>query len=247
MASRSVWYDKAIEYWTAVVPLTDLFHVVSTSMHDPPLYSFLLNLWFMIGIDELWARLPAFYASMIALAGILHIGRKYYGWKVGLVAGLFFAISAADIRYAQEIGQYSLMICLTVWNFHFLLRATQQRKLYDWLLWGGTAALSLYSHYGSAIIIFTTSATALCYLVYRRHWQAIAYQVTTGIVVILSLIPIFVFIMPTQMSRLGAEPLAINFREFVAISSRILAFPIVSMGAFIFGLGQPTRFGPLLC
>jgi hypothetical protein len=55
---RSLWYDEAVEYLTASVPLGSLAEAVVTANYQPPLYSYLLHLWLGVSI----ASYPSGYA-----------------------------------------------------------------------------------------------------------------------------------------------------------------------------------------
>lgn len=211
-AERPLWFDESIEYWMAAVRLPLIAQAVARATHDPPLYSYLLHFWMKAGINEFWLRLPSLIASMLSVTGIILLGQMLYGRLDGLIAGLILAVSAADIRYAQEVGQYSMMVCLTTWNLLFLYKAIRQKRWLWWGLWGLTALLNIYSHYGAAIVILATSATVLLYHLWQRNWQQIKRQVAIGIIAILLLLPLVVFIIPNQLGRLGAttQPVALS-------------------------------------
>ena len=161
--SRPLWFDESIEYWMAAVRWPLIAQNVAQATHDPPLYSYFLHFWMRGGINEFWLRLPSLFASMLSVAGVLYLGCSLSGRKVGLLAGLILAVSAADVRYAQEVGQYALVVCFTTWNLIFLYKAVHQNRWLWWCLWGLTALLNIYSHYGATIVILATSSIVLLY------------------------------------------------------------------------------------
>ncbi len=212
LSNRPLWFDESIEYWMAVVKWPLIAQSVAQATHDPPLYSYLLHGWMRGGIDEFWLRLPSFWASLLSIAGVIYLGRTLVGRAVGLIAGLILAVSAADVRYAQEVGQYALIVCLTTWNLIFLYKAVSQRKWLWWSLWGLTALLNIYSHYGATIVILATASTILLYHVWHREWQQVWRHIFTGTTVVILVLPLLLFIIPQQMGRLGAttQPIALS-------------------------------------
>lgn len=227
LGARSLWFDESIEYWMAVVPLGEIHRAIAAATHDPPLYSYLLHGWLQLGIQELWLRLPSFYFSLFAVVGVVSLARLWFDKKAALLAGLFLALSAADVRYAQEVGQYSLMVCLAVWNIIFLTRAAQRNRWRDWLAWGGIALVSVYTHYGSAILLLSVALPVLLSLGVRRRWRAVWRQVAVGTAVALALLPLVLIIIPQQLGRLGAAPLPVGLNQLLQTSSQMLAFFVV--------------------
>ncbi len=224
--SRSIWLDEAIEYWTANVPRSEIFLSVATTIHDPPFYTLFLHYWLKFGGSALWLRLPALFTSLIGLAGIMRLSCKFYNCRVGVIAGLFFAVSSAEIRYAQEVGQYSLMVCLVVWNLYFLLSALRDNKWRNWIGWGLTASLGLYTHYGLVIASATMAASAFIYLLVQRKWPILIRLLVSGIAVIVSVVPIVLLIIPTQLNRLGAASQPFFGYEIINTTMRMLVFQV---------------------
>lgn len=212
LGDRPLWFDESIEYWMAVVKWPLIAQSVAQATHDPPLYSYLLHIWIRGGIDEFWLRLPSFWTSLLSIAGVIYLGRTFGGRTVGLIAGLLLAVSAADVRYAQEVGQYALIVCITTWNLIFLYKATNQRKWQWWSLWGLTSLLNIYSHYGATIVTLATASTILLYHIWHRDWQQVWRHILMGSAVVILLLPLMLFIIPQQLGRLGAttQPLALS-------------------------------------
>ena len=234
LGSRTLWFDESIEYWMAQRPLSELYLEVSNATHDPPLYSYLLHGWQLLGIQEFWLRLPALYASMLGIAGTAVLATRAFNRRTGLVAALLLMLAAADIRYAQEAGQYALMICLVAWNLLFLYLACRQDGRWRWwLLWGATAVLSVYTHYGTALVILASSMMALLQLAYRRRWAAVGKLVGVGVLAISFILPLVLIVVPRQIDRLGATPHPFGLREFALISARILVFQFLGNEAIL--------------
>lgn len=227
-ADSPLWFDESIEYWMASVPLASVAQNVAQSTHDPPLYSYFLHFWMAGGIDEFWLRVPSLIASLFSIAGMIYLGRMLSGRLVGLLAGILITVSAADVLYAHEVGQYSLMVCLTTWNLIFLYKAMQTDRWLWWGLWGFTGLLNIYSHYGAAIVIFATAVTTLIYHLWQQQWQKARHQIIIGAVVLLLLLPLILIIIPQQLGRLGATTLPFSYVEFGRTGVLMLLFHFAS-------------------
>jgi uncharacterized membrane protein len=224
---RSLWFDEAIEYWVSTAPFAEIHETVSTLTHDPPLYSYLLRVWKMIGRQAFWLRLPSLFSSMIGLSALMRLGYVSLGRVGALFVGLLVAWSAADVRYAQEVGQYAPMTALLSLNLLFLFALRRRSSLRIWILWGVTAVLSIYMHYGAVVIIAATSLIWLLRSWLARDWKALKQQLIVGGCAILLLLPLPAFIVPAQMGRFSSlstpiVPVAVT--EFFRRSNEILLF-----------------------
>lgn len=224
LADRALWFDESIEYWMAVVRWPLIAQAVSQATHDPPFYSYLLHFWMRGGINEFWLRLPSLFASLLSIAGVIYLGRNLSGRKVGLAAGLLLAVSAADIRYAQEVGQYAMVVCFATWNLIFLYKAVDQKRWLWWCLWGATALLSIYNHYGATIVLLATSAVILLYHLWTREWPQVWRHILVGTAVLILLLPLVLFVIPQQLGRLGATTQPIALANLWQISWLIIIF-----------------------
>lgn len=232
--ARPLWFDEAIEYWMSAAPFAEVHLAVAEATHDPPFYSYLLHLWRLTGIQDFWLRLPSLAFSLFGVAGVIRLGELTGGRAVGLLAGLLLTVSAADVRYAQEVGQYSMLVCLVSWNALFLLQAHAHNRWRWWLLWGATAGVGLYSHYGMAIAVFALAATVIALNLRRRRWTAVWRHALTGGGVLLLLLPLFLIIIPRQLGRLGASAQPVSLADLLAVSNRILAFQLLGNEAVFF-------------
>jgi uncharacterized membrane protein len=228
LAERPLWFDEAIEYRMAVTPLAEVYRAVTQSTHDPPLYSYLLHSWLRLGLDEFWLRIPSLIFSLLSVAGLLALGRFTSGRLVALTAGLLLAVAAADIRYAQEVGQYSMMVCLLTFSLLWLYKAQRNNQWRWWLLWSGVALISLYTHYGVVIFILATAVAFLLYHVWRRQWTAVWRQVVSGGLAVLLTAPLVLVIIPQQLGRLGAQPQPFDLTRSLSISAQILEFQFLT-------------------
>jgi hypothetical protein len=162
LGARSLWFDEASEYWVATAPLTQISHFVSVGSGDPPLYSFLLHFWMKLGTGEIWLRSLALFASVAGVIGVMVLGRRVGGFPTAVAAGLLAAVNPPDIRYAQEVGQYALMLGTLAWSL-VALHGLWNNGGWKWVLaWALTAFLASTAYYAAA---FTVGVPLGCALV----------------------------------------------------------------------------------
>jgi uncharacterized membrane protein len=237
--ARSLWFDEAIEYWMASVPIKEIHQAVANATHDPPLYSYFLHFWMSLGFNEFFLRIPSLYASMLSIAGIALLSRRLFNRTTAIIAVILLGVSAADIRYAQETGQYSLMVCLNTFNLLFLYQAHKKNSWHSWTIWGFSSLLSIYTHYGSTIIILATASTFLFYNIWQRNWEAAKKHIITGIITVSLVLPLMIFVVPFQLDRLGATRHPIDLKQFLSISSQIITFHWLGNQQILFGWPWP--------
>jgi uncharacterized membrane protein len=228
LGERTLWLDEAIEYRVAMFPLAEIHQAVATTTHDPPLYSYLLHLWLRGGLDEFWLRIPSLIFSLFSIAGVMAIGRFTAGPLAALTAGLLLAASAADVRYAQEVGQYSLLVALVTGALLSLYQAQRANQWRWWLAWGGIAVIGLYSHYGAAVFIGATAVAFLLHHLVQRNWQAVWRQSVSGGLAVLLTVPLVLVVIPQQLGRLGSQPQPFSLSGLLRISAQILDFQFLT-------------------
>lgn len=79
-----------------------------------PFYLSALSLW-LVGPTELAARLPSYYASVVSVALAAALGRRLYGWRSGLLAGLLLAASPFAILFAVTAFIDPLLTAAGLW------------------------------------------------------------------------------------------------------------------------------------
>jgi uncharacterized membrane protein len=156
LGSESIWYD---ELWAVRIARMEPLEIVRASLGDnnPPLYYLGLHYWMLLaGDSELAIRLPSAIASALAVPVIYGIGRLLFGRTAGLMAASILALSAYQVRYAQEARGYALLVFLGLASFYFLLRLLDDGKRSRVTIAGYVAstALLMYTHvYGVLLVV----------------------------------------------------------------------------------------------
>lgn len=212
--ARSLWFDEAVEYWGAVVALERVGESVQL-VYQPPLYSYLLHFWLFLGDSALWMRMPSVLLSVLAVLGTMLWVECLAGIRGASIAGILFAMLPPAIRYAQEVGEYALMLCAVAWALYALECARRSPGWRWWGFWGFCAVMACYSHYGAIIPIGATAAWTFGGNLVRREVRNAGYSAITGGLVALACLPLVIGLLPQQITRQQGE-----------LSQRVWAMPL---------------------
>jgi len=209
LGSGSVWLDEANEYWTASKNFSQLFDQTRFTNLDPPLYTYFLHFWSMLGMSESFLRFPSLVFSLIGVTGAMAVGNKLGGKQAGLLAGFFVAISPTDIRYAQEIGQYAWMLSSIFWIYYVLLRISEQDDP-GWsfyLAWLGLALIGTYTFYGVFFAIVIPFGMQFLFDLLARNWRGLTKKALILLAYGICLLPLIILYLPYQMGWALGKPL----------------------------------------
>ncbi|HEX8785492.1 MAG TPA: glycosyltransferase family 39 protein, partial [Telluria sp.] len=131
LASRSLWLDETYSAWFAARPLHELWTRVPLYETHPPFYYTLLKTWIaLFGNGEAAMRSLSVLASVLTVlliplgARLARLGAK--AERIAMLAGLFLAMNAASIQYAQQARPYAIQAlagALAVFCSAMLVRA----------------------------------------------------------------------------------------------------------------------------
>jgi mannosyltransferase len=203
-ADRSLWFDEAFEYLSSQVDLGQINAMVLKSF-QPPLYSYVLHAWLQLGSSELWLRLLSALLSVMGVAGVMLLGRRLIGPAGGLLAGLILAGLPGDIRYAQEVAEYAMVVCLIIWSLVCLERAVGTNLWRWWWSWALVGGLAVYTHYGAGIIVISSGLAVFAARLWGRQWGALGRQVGVTAALALACLPLAWFFLREQLKLLAAE------------------------------------------
>lgn len=108
-----LWQDELFSfYWSQLTP----GFMLGTGAHiepTPPTYYILLHAWMrLVGASAITARLPSVIFSAATAPVVYAIGRQLLDRRTALLAGVFAALDALAVMYAQEARSYALFALL---------------------------------------------------------------------------------------------------------------------------------------
>lgn len=100
------------------------------------LYYYLIHYWTAaFGHSLLVIRIPTVLAMAGAAAFVALTGRKLFGARTGLVAGVLFALIPSVSRYAQEVRGYAFVVFFAAAATYLLMRALERPTTWPWVLY----------------------------------------------------------------------------------------------------------------
>ena len=81
------------------------------------------------------------------------VARKFTGVTWSLAAAALLAFNPTHVFYSQEARSYSLAILLVLLSTYFFVRAVEDGRMRDWVLWTVISAAAFYSHDFAALVL----------------------------------------------------------------------------------------------
>ena len=247
LGNHSMWFDEGLEFWVAKAPLGELLPTIRAGILDPPLYSVMLHYWMGLGTQEIMLRFLSIALSMLMVSSLMLAAKRWLGVFAGLSVGLIVTVSASQIYYAQEIGQYALMSLALVINLLALERALHTGMRRAWWIWAGAAILCVYSYYGAAISVAAVVFASALELIMRRQWRQLAQLAIASAGVVLICAPLALFFIPMQLPRGPGNGVIVarlssflnEVRGLIEASKHVIQFQVVGSGSPAFGREIP--------
>ncbi|WP_231933609.1 glycosyltransferase family 39 protein [Micromonospora coxensis] len=160
------WRDELASWSAATRSLPDLFRLTGTVDAATGPYYLLLHGWVRLAGDSPAAlRLPSALA-MAAAAGLTAVlGRRLFGARAGLLAGLLLAVLPGTSRYAQEARPYALATLFAVLATLLLVRALDRPGRARWAGYAAAVAALGLTH---LLALTLLAAHAVVVLAARR-------------------------------------------------------------------------------
>ncbi|WP_416983123.1 glycosyltransferase family 39 protein [Streptomyces sp. T028] len=169
-----MWRDEAVTFEVArrsVPQIWRLLHGVD-AVHG--LYYLLMHAVLAVRPGETALRLPSVGAAALAAGLVAALGARLARPRVGLWAGLLYAVTPLIGHYAQEGRSYAVVCAGAAWATLLLVRALQGRS---WWPYGVVLALTCLLHELAVLLVPAHAVTLLYARVGKRagvRWAAAA-------------------------------------------------------------------------
>lgn len=154
LGAKSLWFDEPLTVALARIswPSFIRFWRDGEAAYQGA-YFLLMRGWLRLGDSEAWIRLPSALFAIASVPLIYILARRLAGDKAALAAAALLAFSPTDVYYSQEARGYTLTILLVLLSAWFFVRAVEENRERDWLLWTVFSALAVYSHFFAALVL----------------------------------------------------------------------------------------------
>ena len=185
---------------TAENSLGNALSALAGNPEHPPLYYLLMRFCLQLFQVPVAARWLAVGLGLLLLPAVYWLCQELFGSAaVGWSAIALIAVSPFHVLIAQEARQYTLWALLAVVSSAFLLRSLRQNSWQQWIAYGVTAALGMYSHLFFLWVLLTHGLYVL--LVEHRITQRLLRYLVVSVGVGVAFVP-WVWVVVTQLSRL---------------------------------------------
>lgn len=169
LADRSLWYDEIAAANNSSGTLTETLSNTQQNNSSPILYPVLLNIIESVDSSPAALRLPSAIASVLVILVILALPRVGIEKRVAFIAALLLTFSASQIRYAQEVREYSLSVLVAsmmLYSCFAYLKDTNRRYIFCAVLFFAPLVQYGLVLFAAALLLFIGG-----YQLYRHGWK----------------------------------------------------------------------------
>ena len=240
--AKSLWLDEGTSVAIARLEWYDFGRLLWRREANMSLYYLVLRGWLHGGTSETWIRGLSALFGILTVPVIYLIGKRLFSPSTGLVAALLLTVHALHIRYSQEARSYTLAVLLVSTATLLLLEALQRPARWKWSAYSAAAALSIYAHFYSVLVVVSH------YLALRRHSESGRDFRRSLRYAALATAPVWIFIVATGAGPLSwlQRPTITGLREFLTTFAGnhgwvlVLAYSIAVIASVTTGVRAPS-------
>lgn len=158
----SVWYDEAATVTAATRGWDGLWAMVANVDAVHAAYYLLMHgLFELVGYSPLALRLPSALAVGGTAALLVLLGRRIGGQRLGLLAGIVFAVLPRTLWMGAEGRSYAIAALLVTAATLVLVIARESPRRRWWIGYAGLAALSMVVFVYAALVLLAHAVAVL--------------------------------------------------------------------------------------
>ncbi len=167
-----MWRDEAVTFQVARRSVPQIWHLLHTVDAVHGLYYLLMHPVLAAHPGEFALRLPSVAGAAAAAGGVAALGVRLCRPRVGLWAGLLYAVTPMAGHYAQEGRSYALVAAGAAGATLLLVRAARTLRAGGWwAAYGGTVAVTCLLHELAALVLLAHAGTLALARVPARVWS----------------------------------------------------------------------------
>ncbi|MFI1212113.1 glycosyltransferase family 39 protein [Streptomyces sp. NPDC020802] len=194
-----MWRDEAVTFQVARRSLPQIWHLLHSVDAVHGLYYLLMHPVLAVHADEVALRLPSLCAAAVTAGLVAALGTWLARPRVGLWAGLLYAVTPMAGHFAQEGRSYALVAAGAAGSTLLLVRAVHAassgeprarvpaRRVSAWCAYGGAVAVTVLLHELAVLILLAHAATLALARMPRRVWRGWARAAGAVLLVLLPL------------------------------------------------------------
>jgi len=144
---ESLWFDEAVSYLVARLPIEEMLVNSAQSSH-PPFYYILLHFWqLLVPATDAAVRVLGIVMSILLVPAAYWLSNILFGRRsIALWAALLVAVSPFQVLFSHELRMYSTVMLLAISATIAFLMAESTNHSYWWIAFAILSALAIYTH-----------------------------------------------------------------------------------------------------
>src|SRR5271166_302117 len=187
LGSKSLWLDEGA---TVALARASWQHFAWVWWYGEAnlqtVYFLLMRVWIHGGLSEAWLRLPSALFGIVSVPLMYIVARRFVPTGAALASAALLTFSPAHVYYSQEARSYTLTIFLVLLSSYFFVRAVDEGRRRDWVLWTAFGILAFYSHDFAALVL----VAQVCSLLFRKTapatWRRVIF---CGLLILVAAVP----------------------------------------------------------
>jgi Predicted membrane protein len=167
-----MWRDEAVTFQVARRSVPQIWRLLHTVDAVHGLYYLLMHAVLAPHPGEVALRLPSVCGAAAATGLVAALGVRLCRPRVGLWAGLLYAVTPMTGHFAQEGRSYALVAAGAAGATLLLVRAARSARAGPWCAYGVTVAATCLLHEMALLLLLAHAATLALARVPARVWRA---------------------------------------------------------------------------
>lgn len=264
ISKSSIWHDEGYTMMLAPQSPAQIWLRTGRDVH-PPLYYWTLHYWMLLfGTSEAAVRSLSLAFMLGVIVIMFALVRRLFGNRAARLTALFLALGPFVVRYSQEARMYGMLAFVAALATYLLVRALESNRWTDWLLYGVSVALGLYTYYYVIfMIVFHWAYMGFRWLYPKPSWSALKSSLLSPKWIAANALAIIIWLpwMPTayvQLTKIQSPPwipkatlntLPASFGQFLTftdIGGHIGNLPLAPVRNMLFALFGVSLLGFLV-
>ncbi len=153
ITAKSLWLDEGSSITMARLDWFNFLRILWRREMNMVAYYLLLRGWLHLGDSVAFIRGLSVIFAVAAVPAIFFLGRKMLGTSFGLISALLLSVNAFEVRYAQEVRSYSLLVLLLIVSSYFFGSAIESGRRRDWNWYIAASSLAIYAHFFAVLVV----------------------------------------------------------------------------------------------
>lgn len=167
---KPLWLDEAVLYWISNSDsLKDVITQNALRNSTPPLFPILIRYISILGDTEKMLRLIPMIAGTASIPAIYYLFREFINKYPAFVLTLMVAVAPTQIKFSQELREYSLTFLLSTLILLFFSRYLNKQDTKDLIILSIFMCFGIFTQYGISLLIICLNLIYLFTLIANKE------------------------------------------------------------------------------